>query len=522
MSEKILVIDLNDRTSEEIEYSYETFGVYGRGLVLELFRRFVVPETDRSGPGNIIAVVPGLFAGNPAPSACRMFVATIKSKEGGIQISNTTGNMPQKLGSLGIAGIVIKGRAENKGTVIHIHRNGVEFSVEPGLNDKHVSDIVSTLRDRYGRDCAIIGSGAAGDMMMPLSSFFCTYPEGEPAYHSPRSGFGDVWGSKNLRALAVTCNDYFGRECFDADGFITAGRELTQKILSDDMCGGALPEYGSAAIMKILRAEDSFPYIPAGTSDDTDDAGEGFRRNRTCAPMCVIGCLNRHAGSRRALLKSPSQAETRAAIEDCFGTDDPDLAAEIQRRAIEAGISATEFVTSCKVFAESQGIQNGEQHLIEWLDEVRKGTLTGRVIASRTYGISALYPEKDLRSWLDRAAIEDEPLYDLRMNTAYPGLPELDEMQLLYAQVFVLENLGFCIFTSSALLDKTDIFDLLARMFEARTGSEMTGEQLLTQAKQVMNGEKEFEESRWRQAQKNYVPRFTRVLYRYFGVKREQ
>ena len=521
MSEKVFIIDLNNMTCDVQKYSYETAGSYGRGLLIDLFCDHVSDKADRYSPENIIAIVPGLFTGNPAPSACRMLVATIEGREKGIQVSNTTGNMPQKLGSLGIAAVVLKGCSEHRGTVVHISSKGVEFSTEPQLNDAFVSDIYSALRTKYGKDCAIIGSGIAGDMRMPLSGYFCSYPEGQPAYHCPRHGFGDVWGSKNLRAVVVTGDEYFGRECCDRERFVSAGRKLTRIIINDDICGGALPAYGSTAIMKILSEE----RIVSGNSREharpKDENISGPRMNKTCAPMCVIGCLNRHSDRNGLMYRSPSQVETRAAIEKCFGTDDFALSDEVQRKATEIGIVATEFVTACKTFAETQNIDAGENYLLDWLDEIASGTLTGRVIASRTFGVSALYGDVEMQDLIDRRAIEDEHLYKLRMSTAYKGLSGLDEMQLLYAQVFVLENLGICIFTSSALLDNTEAFDLLAEMFTARTGAEMSGEKLIVQASRVMERERVFTEHRWKQAQESNIPPFTKVLYRYFGEKRE-
>lgn len=521
MSEKVLVINLNNLTSEVQEYSYETSGTYGRGLLIDIFCDHLSDKADRYSPENIIAIVPGLFAGNTAPSACRMLVATIEGREQGIQVSNTTGNMPQKLGSLGVASVVLKGCAEHRGTVVHISNKGVEFTVEPHLNDAYVSDIYSALRAKYGKDCAIIGSGIAGDMRMNLSGYFCTYPEGEPAYHCPRNGFGDVWGSKNLRAVVVTGDDYFARECCEPERFISAGRKLTQIIVNDEICGGALPAYGSTAIMKILSEGQMVPEKNEAHVKPKSVPKDGIRRNKTCAPMCVIGCLNRHADRNGLMYRSPSQVETQAAIEKCFGIDDYTLADEVQRKATEIGIIATEFVTACKTFAETQAIYDGEKYLLKWLDEIASGSLIGRVIASRTHGVSSLYRDAELQDLIDRRAIEDEHLYKLRMSSAYQGLSGLDEMQLLYAQVFVLENLGICMFTSSALIDNTEAFDLLAEMFTARTGEEMSGEKLIVQAGKVMERERAFTEHRWRQAQTSNIPQFTKVLYRYFGEKRE-
>lgn len=525
MSEKILVIDLSNKTCETLDYSFERERIYGRGLVLDLFKKYVPDETGRYDPANIIALVPGLFTGNPAPSACRMFVATIRDEAHGIEISNTSGDMPQKLGSLGIAGVVIRGCAEKRGTIVHITDNKVEFTVEEDLNDVRVSQIVSTLRERYGRDCAVIGSGIAGDMRLHLSMYFTTYPDGKPQFHSPRIGSGDVWGAKNLRAVVVSGNEYFGRECEDPERFTKVARELTKRILKDPVCGGALPAYGSITIMDILANAGALPDRSADmppAEARKDSAANDMVVNRTCAPMCVIGCLNRHADDSGRMYSSPSQVETRAAIKKCFGVDDYELSEKVQTTATEIGIVATEFVTACKTFAIAQGIDNGQDKLLDWLDEIEKGTLTGRVIASRTYGVGSLYSDTEIRRWIDRRAVQDEELFDIKINKAYPRLSGLSEMDLLYAQIFVLENLGFCIFTSFALLDRTETFELMAEMFNARTRARINGEILIMNANRDMNAEREYNEHRWKAAQKNNIPEFTKVLYRYFGDRKEQ
>ena len=529
--ERILLVNLTETEYELIPYEpLLNEHIYGRGLVLSLFEKYLPDETGRFDPDNLIVIAPGLFAGTAAPSAVRMLVATAESRDGGVQISNTTGNLPQKLGSMGIAAIVIKGKAPVRNTVIHISGEGVEIFSDDSLGGIKTGDIISSLKGRYGRDIAIIGTGIAGDKMLSLSSFFCTYPDGIPEYHVPRDGFGDVWGSKNLRAIVVDNDEYFARHCADPERFRELGRKLTQSIVNDEICGGALPALGSITIMKILESGDYVSVLKnikeeqQAESKDSDarDNVSGLRRNKTCAPMCVIGCLNRHsAGDGRQYL-SPAQAETQAAINKCFGKDDFFLGAEVQQKASEIGVVATEFVTACKTFALSHGIENGEENLLLWLDEISAGSLTGRLIASRTYGVADLYSDVQLSGWIDRKAIQDEQLFDVRMNTRYPGLPELNVLELLYSQIFVLDNLGFCIFTAFALLDKAESFDLMAGMFEAMTGGPMTGEQLIAEANACLNREKAFRERRWMAAQKTIIPPFTRVLYRYFDRRAQE
>lgn len=526
-SEKILLIDLDRSECKVTPYApLLKERLYGRGLVLSLFEKYLPDETGRFDPENLIVIAPGLFAGTPAPSAVRMFVATGEAKDKGIQISNTTGNMPQKLGSLGIAAMVIKGKAPGTNTLIRIGSSGAEFMSDDSLGGMTTGEIVKNLKLRFGRNSAIIGTGMAGDKMMSLSSFFCTYPDGIPEYHVPRDGFGDVWGSKNLRAIIVDNDEYFCRACADPVRFRKIGRQLTQKIINDEICGGALPSLGSITIMKILESNDIAEALESikqkqskAAAAPKGQAGSGEHRNKTCAPMCVIGCLNRHSTNDGRQYMSPAQVETQAAINKCFGTDDFYLAAEVQQRASDIGIVATEFVTACKTFALSQGIENGEERLLMWLDEVESGSLTGRLIASRTYGIADLYSDVKLGSWMDRKAVQDENLFDVKMSTKYPGLTGLNALELLYSQIFVLENLGFCIFTAFALLDRDETFELMAEMFEAMTGISMTGGQLIAEANDCLKKEKAFTERRWMAAQKAFIPPFTRVLYRYFDKK---
>lgn len=526
MPERILLIDLTESRYEYIPYTEREH--FGRGLVLELFKRYLPDDADRYDPRNLIVIVPGLFSGTPAPSACRMFVSTIEAGDRGIQMNNTSGNMPQKLGSLGIAGVVIKGRAPSAGTVVHINRTDVDIITDDSLNGIGCGEIIKRLKDRYSRDSAIIGCGIAADMMLSLSTYFCTFPDGTPEYHCSRDGFGDVWAAKNLRAIVVDEDKYFARECVDPERFIKLGRKLTRCILDNEICGGALPSYGSMTIMKLMESSGKSvsDFLSAEiATKDKENIKNGFpskgRINKSCAPMCVIGCLNRHADRSGMQYSTPAQVETQAMIRKCFGVDDYDLAKEVQELAGELGIAATEFVSSCKTYATSLGIGHGEEHLTEWLREIEKGSLVGRVIASRTYALAELYTDVDLTEWLDRNAIEDESLFDVKLNTTYSQFSELSMLEQLYSRVFVLENLGFCIFTSFAVLDRAETFELMAEMVEAMTGTKISGAELIANANRCLNDEREYNKHRWMTAQKTSIPPFTKVLYRYFGSRNE-
>ena len=251
--EKILVVDLTTKNVISQNYDVKSYGHYGRGLALDLIKKIVPSEAGRYSPENAIAFVPGLFTGCKVASSCRLMIITKKDKNEGIQLSNTTGNLPQKMGSLSIAALVVKGESKEGNTILHISNEGVEILNMPELENTKTSSMMKRLKEKFGANAGIIAVGKTADMQMSLSTFVCTYPDGEPEYHCPRSGFGDVFGSKGLRAVVITNKKSFDRECCQEEEFLSTGKDFAKLIINNDICGGALPAYGSVTLIKLLK-----------------------------------------------------------------------------------------------------------------------------------------------------------------------------------------------------------------------------------------------------------------------------
>ena len=309
---RILIIDLTDKSIKE---EAVPTGHYGRGLAMELIRRHSKEGCERLSPDNTFVVVPGLLTGCHVPCATRATVAA--RSDNGFAVTSITGDMPQKLASLGISGLVIKGRYECGRCAVYMDGGAVRIFPVPGMDGLTCGDIVENIRKKYGSDCAVIGTGPAGDMRLPLSGLFTTYPEGTPRFTCPRSSFGDVPGSKNLRAIIVKCNKYFGAECADEERLIRDGKALARLIIDDPICGGALPGLGSITILHLLKNKNAIPELPKGKKPCRPE--KAGRLNYCCAPGCVIGCLNRHSAGNGHVFSAPEEAEVRAAMAHCFG-----------------------------------------------------------------------------------------------------------------------------------------------------------------------------------------------------------
>ncbi len=518
--EKIVTVNLTDESVKYEEYLYSSSMDYGRGLAGRLIYENVPADAGRYSPENALVLVPGILTGTHSPSACRIIVAAKRDSARGIQVCNTTGDLPQKLASLGVSALVVRGAYSKGNAVVLIDEEGTQVLHMPELGETtSVKVIIRRLREAFGEDIAILGISKAGDMRMSLATFFCTYSEGKPEFHCPRSGFGDIPGSKGLRAIVVKNKRYFGRQCNNEEALMNGGRELTRMIVGNPICGNALPGYGSATIMKILKSNKELAPLKHEKRIQTQELE---KTNYCCAPMCVVGCLNRHSQLGGEQFESPDQSEVLDALERFFGISSMASAKDIQQRSNDLGIVGTEFVTAAGVYFKAIGETGGYERLKELLDEIEKGSPVGRLVASRTTGIYSIYQDKgELSKLLDRKAIDDERDFEVIIKEYMNEFPHMTGTEMLYTQIFVLENLGICLFTSFATLNQKRSMELMADMFTSRTGVGATDLDLLRYASRCIALELEYDRVCADSSVRTNVPPFTKVLYRYFGKQRQ-
>ena len=126
----------------------------------------------------------------------------------------------------------------------------------------------------------------AADRMMPLASIFVTYPEGQPRFYCPRSGVGDIPGSKGLRAVVLKAQTYFGSPCVNKEAFRDTGKRLAKIIMDNEICGGALPGLGSITLIHLLKSRQAVPKVEKKSREGAEAAEKqgGCRTNYCCAP----------------------------------------------------------------------------------------------------------------------------------------------------------------------------------------------------------------------------------------------
>lgn len=526
MIQKTIVADLNRLSFTISENKFTKASGYGRGLAVALLKEYGNMAAGRFDEDNPLIFVPGLFVGSSAPSSCRMHVVTKREKGQGAHISNITGDAPHRLISSGVSALVIKGKAKKPGTVLLIDHGEPQFIHMPELMGLKIPEIISCLREQFGEDCSITGTGPAADALLPLSTVFNTYPRGLPAYGCPRNSFGDIAGSKNLKAVVVKSSKLFDVPYADKEAFKRLAPKLSAIIRSNKICGGALPGYGSITIMKLLKNKHDIPE-PKKIEMKARFSPDGIKINRNCSPVCVIGCLNK--SEREALVDGfqdvPEVSEVDGALMHSFSIKDNLLVQKIMAKAFEIGINATEFVYTAKVYYEA--LYGKTDHIkpddiYELLLEIEKLSVTGRVIAGGSQRVFEIFKDKTpLEELVTKPSITQEKNYSVSLEKP-EGLENTKDIDLLYREIFALENLGICIFTSFALLNNNEALALLSKMFTAKTGIEMSVYELLEYSKSCIENELSFHKDSALYGVNMTVPEFTKVLYRYFGEEKEK
>lgn len=172
-------------------------------------------------PENALVFGVGPLVGTLAPGACRSNL-TSKSPSSGYMASSGSG----QLGMLKFAGydhVIISGRA-NRPVYINIG-DKVEIRDASGIWGKDTWESTDAIWRDVGRRSVVLSIGPPGENLVRDASIMTN-----KATAFARTGVGAIWGSKNLKAIAVYGNRGVG--VADQVKFMRLAREMTRQITS--------------------------------------------------------------------------------------------------------------------------------------------------------------------------------------------------------------------------------------------------------------------------------------------------
>jgi len=196
-SSRVLWLDLSKgKVSYEELSKYRRF-LGGRGVNQYILIKNLPLGLHPFDPESVLTIGAGLLVGTDAPGACRVSIDTKNVFTGGIGSANVGGDFGPELRSAGISNIVLSGKAEDL-IYVCIRDGRVEIRDASHLQHKNTSETDEILKKDLGTEFQVMTIGPAGENLAAASCVVVNR-----ARSASRCGVGAVFGSKNLKAIAV-------------------------------------------------------------------------------------------------------------------------------------------------------------------------------------------------------------------------------------------------------------------------------------------------------------------------------
>jgi aldehyde:ferredoxin oxidoreductase len=538
--EKIIRIDMTEQTAiaEKTPAVYRYLG--GRGLSAKILNDEVSALVHPLGSENKLIVAPGLLAGTMAPSFGRISFGAKSPLTRTIKESNAGGTAAQKLDRLGIKAIIIQGKPKNdQPYILFIDARETQLLPASELSGKSNYEVVSSLQEKYGSDIGIISIGPAGEAKMTASTIAVTDQDGRPSRHAGRGGLGAVMGSKGIKAIVINAEDARIADIVDKEAFKATVKELIE-ALKQDKGVQSFSQFGTPGGIKFLSQLGSMPSwnYHGGPVEGIENIygdtiarvnqGRGGRMHG-CMPGCVVKCSIVFHGDDGTHRTSALEYETLAMLGTNLAIANLDVVARMDRMCDEFGVDTIEVGSAIAQVMEAGAIQFGdEQRAVEVLKGIGEGASLGRVVGqgaaftAHYFGLDRVptskgqaIPAHDPRACkaagvtycVSPMGADHTAGIDYRDPLSREGQVERSrDKQILMAAI---DSVGYCML---ALPSRGIImYDLIARLMNARHGTDLTEEDVVNMGVTTLREELAFNRAAgWRDVE-NQLPGFMRT-----------
>ncbi len=286
---KLLKINLSNGEITENPLTDDlAYGFLGsRGFDAKFLWDLVKSGIDPLSPENVLSLGAGVLTGTIFPECGRINVGCLSALTGIYGFGNSGGYWPSRLKAAGYDQVVITGKSP-KPVYILVNDNNVEIKDAADIWGKTTIETEKILREKHGKDVRVCGIGQAGENLVRTAS---TMVDGSFSAHG---GSGAVWGSKNLKAIAVTGTQKI--EIADPEEFYQLARKEAKRILNctERPFAADYKKYGVLCLYDLLTN-----YVGYGA--DGRYLTEEEMANILAAPLFEKYCVGYHAGCSNCL-----------------------------------------------------------------------------------------------------------------------------------------------------------------------------------------------------------------------------
>ena len=555
MPKRILRVNMNtlEAKFEDFPQDYVAFG--GRALTSNIVANEVDPLCHPLGPNNKLVFAPGLVTGTKAPSSGRISIGAKSPLTGGIKEANAGTPFSQKVARMRIAAIVVEGKHPGDDYyLLKVTWDGVEFMKANKWANKGLYDTYKELFKEFGDKVSICGVGIAAEIMGGASGVCFSDPEGLPSRYAGRGGLGAVMASKGLKFIVVDDTDAPGVEIINQEAFDSGVKKLRDALMSHDVTkpGGALNSYGTSVLVNIINEAGGLPQrnFSAGQDDRAEKvSGEvkadiikkrGGQRPHFCNPGCIIQCSEVWCKPGGKDPVGVLEYESVWSLGPNCGIYDLDDIGELNRACNDLGLDTIEAGGFLGVAMEGGLTEFGNaKGALKLMDEIRKKTPTGRILANGTafvgqaYGVTRVPTVKG----------QSMPAYDPRAikgigvtyattpmgadhtagyaiateimgvgGTADPRDPQKSDLSRnLQVATAAVDATGYCLFIAFAVLDIPSGLEGVVETLNGILGTSLTVDDVPGYGLGIIQKELEFNKAAGFNEKHDRIPEFMRI-----------
>lgn len=538
----IIRVNLTEKkvTKEPVKEKYEQLG--GRALTSNILLDEVDPGCEPLGNRNKLVFAPGLLGGSYLSSSSRISIGGKSPLTGGIKESNAGGVTALAMSKLGIKAIILEG--ENKESSIeylYIDKESIELRPADMIG-KGTYETAKILRNRYGKNAALILIGPAGERGLTSAGITNTDVQGRPSRFCGRGGLGAVMGKKGLKAIVIDPHDAKGVTYHDRKAFMDLNKELVKIIRENPATGETYPKFGTAAMATRTNSLNALPTrnFRQGYFESVDkiegenlykiicDRGGEGETTHSCMPGCVIKCSNVYPDESGVEMVAPLEYETIGLMGSNCGIGSLDEIARLNYICNDLGLDTIEMGAAIGVVMDQGMASFGDSKAAErLLHEVEEDTIlgrvlgngaliTGRVLGSRRVPVAkgqamAAYDPRGVKGLGVTYATSPMGADHTAGNTIRAQVmhtdpqPQIELSRNAQIMSMVADSLGLCVFLMAALgahLDK------LGELYYHFSGIDFKGDDLKEKAYQALLLEREFNKQAGLSPAQDRLPEF--------------
>ncbi|MBI4296193.1 MAG: hypothetical protein HY667_03635 [Chloroflexi bacterium] len=260
---KLLRVDLTNRriTAEALdeETARQYFG--GVGLGARILYREVPPGVQWSDPENRVILASGPLGGTHVGGSSNFSAVFKGPMTDGPTSTQANGYFGAFLRFAGFDAIIIHGKAD-KLSYLYINDGRAEIRDASALAGKDTWDTEESIKAELGFTpgaMSVFSIGPAGEKLVRFAALV-----GDRGHVAGHNGSGAVWGSKNLKAIAIARGQ--GRvEVHDPERLSALAREMRETVKSS-RAGSGQYKYGTLHLMKAMAPAGGAPFKNYGTT----------------------------------------------------------------------------------------------------------------------------------------------------------------------------------------------------------------------------------------------------------------